>query len=648
MDRLSGQQRRLRWAVLAGAMLLGVLTVGLQRAPLHWRLPVDASLRPDQIDAIWEPETAPSGVYRWTQAHTTIHLPPLVALTTLWVRAATTTPLTLTLGAYALQAVAEPELRQLVVYVPPRTAQLQLHSATFRASGDGRELGVILETSGLSGRWSGQALWSWAGVWLALLPLLLALAVGARWPAALGATSLGLLLLAVLIQVQGAWLLADGATLLACLAAAGYLLRQLRAYLPAFGLPLAGTVLLAVALAGAGLWSPLWAWGVQPILALPAWVHTLLPPLLLLFGALLTHTGLPSLPPLPRWVWVLASAALLAGLGLLAPVAQPDGDGLTILGYIESGMHVHWKQPLDFWLHAVTYDLLRLFGGDARQSYAIWAALAGAGYGAAAGACAWAWGRTLWRRLAIWLALLGGGGMILFAGYVESYALVTTSLLAYAWAAWRALEAEGPPWLAGVFLGCAIVLHPLALWALPTVLVWIVRRDRRAIVQLVLALVLPLLIVVVGFSLAGHGPWTIGQHKDAPGGYDGGLFVPLRAANGASERYTLFALAHGRAWLNVLLLAAPALLTTLSWRGRSRFAAWLLLALGGALLWSFLWNPDLGPQQDWDLFSVAGLPILIASAWAIRHLPQRVALALAPAWTGLPILHLLGWWSAHR
>ena len=637
-----------RIIIIAGVLwLVSLVCIASIAAQWRWTPRLDAGMRPDLIEAIWEAEQADGMEYRWTQAVTTLHVPPGTTQAQLLLRARDTTLLTFATSAFSTTIPVERQRRWFTLNLAPQATVLELRAPTFAAANDGRQLGVILEALDLRGYWG----WSWQAFVLSLVPPLFAwlLVPWLRFWWIGGVLALG----AVLLLVLGAtgWLVRDGATVIATLVTGLVVLVQTRSlvYKWLWAIPV-GTVLLALGFAAAPLIPAHVSWGLQPFVLLPDPLTVLLPPGVLIAGLCLSRVSLRSFSLLmPGWVWVASSSCVFGGLALLLPVQHAEGDAQTILGYLESGMWVHWKQPLDWWLHAALTHMLKPFSTDAaRLSYYILGALAGLSYGALAGLCTVSWTQSTLRRLLVLMVFGCAGYTLLFAGYVESYALVLSALLAYVWAAMRSRQ-TGQLLLPGFLLGLAIVLHPLALWAVPTLLLFLQWFGWQRTGRTLVAMLVPVLGLIVVFSLAGHGPGTIGANNDAPGGYDGGLFVPLNAINGTTEQYTLWSGAHWIAWINVLLLAAPILLAlpALLQPLRSPDQIFLYVLCLGAWLWSFLWNPDLGPLQDWDLFSVAGLPAILLAAYMLATMDSHLARLSAPAWVGLPLAHVYSWWLLH-
>ncbi|GIV98304.1 MAG: hypothetical protein KatS3mg057_2961 [Herpetosiphonaceae bacterium] len=642
--------------VILAILGLTCLALATEQGTASWSAPLDERIRPDMLRGFHQPERLDGAVYRWTteQASLALPLPGTHSLAVLRLRAPEATPVILATDLHRLAAVAGPIDRQYRMIVPQSADQLVIESPTFHAPGDGRPLGVVVSHVMVGGSWQPRALLELPGLALLMIPALSTLAAWGHVArmAVIGAFTLAIIVM--LVRIALAWLLLGGALVLLMLVVGLTAATLVRPRTWRLRLGMAGATLLASLLAGAGLLPATAAWGIQPVLALSPALSglALIAALLLapLVAGRLPDDGIP-IPGAPRWLWAGIAGSLFALMGLLLRVRTSEGDAQVIQGYIESGMFVHWKQPLDFWLHAMLYRMAHArWGWLSATTYHALSLVAGIIYAVVAACCAFDWGDTWWRRLGVFLALCGSGTLIFFAGYIESYALVTAALLGYVWAGWRALERGTSPLVAGLILGIAIVLHPLALWGLPALglLIWLLRH--RGGWRAGLGVLIPILLVVGGFSLAGHGPWTAGQHKDAIGGYDGGLFVPLRAANGTTEHYTLFAREHLIAWLNVLFLAAPAALACiwLGWARRERANVFFVALIAGALLWSFLWNPDLGPQQDWDLLAVGGLPLVAGAAWRYAQLPRPEARALFLPLVVPALLVVLGWFAMHR
>jgi hypothetical protein len=112
-----------------------------------------------------------------------------------------------------------------------------------------------------------------------------------------------------------------------------------------------------------------------------------------------------------------------------------------------------------------------------------------------------------------------------------------------------------------------------------------------------------------------------------------------------SGNITRFSWLHLRDWLNEQLLVAPAIFLALLWalfmQNRAvpgarlqpfstlqppvsnREINFLAIAALSYALFTWVWNPDYGGQRDWDLFSLAALPLTLwFVALSARVLPN--------------------------
>ncbi len=197
--------------------------------------------------------------------------------------------------------------------------------------------------------------------------------------------------------------------------------------------------------------------------------------------------------------------------------------------------------------------------------------------------------------------------------------------------------------------------------------------------SIVLQIGLPMILVAgatIGLMEAGvHGLNALFS-SDRPGGGDARWLVPLLETSTRWEHYTLFSWLHLRDWLNGQMLVAPVVGTVLMMillirllkleigdqRSGTRdqrletgehhaprtthhaIRTFLLIATFSYLLFTWLWNPDYGGQRDWDLFSLAALPMtLLVITWLPRILQDRyLRLGMIPLIT-LQALHTAAW-----
>ncbi len=350
-----------------------------------------------------------------------------------------------------------------------------------------------------------------------------------------------------------------------------------------------------------------------------------------------------------------------------------------------------WQAPLDVLLHAQFWRVVGEPRGweTATPVYRILSPLAGGIYLLVVLAL------SRERRLAPgWLTygLLVTLGLIqLFFGYVENYSFAAAGVLAYLWLGLGVLRDKRPLWLAATVLAVTNATHPSTVVLAPSLLYlgWVVYRAQRienqgnksrtaVVFQVVLQIGLPMLLVAGGviaiMTAGGHGVQAMFT-SDRPGGGDARWFVPLFATTTRWEQYVMFSWAHLRDFLNEQMLVAPVVggslivvgiyysgLKIKDWSAgtaaspasqtsrnpifnlQSSILIFLSIATAAYLLFTWVWNPDYGGQRDWDLFSLAALPMtLLLIALLPRALSRRGRLLAGAA---VPLILVQGMHTA--
>jgi hypothetical protein len=341
---------------------------------------------------------------------------------------------------------------------------------------------------------------------------------------------------------------------------------------------------------------------------------------------------------------------------------QSLGDRENYIRLLLEGKWFFMSQPLTTVIFAAVYRILAPFGWAPEPAIALVNCVAGG---------AWTFlllklADTLptWKGQLLIVATLLSGGMTLFFGFIEATPVPLVVALLYIHLARCTLEGRAL-WPAALTVGMAVALHGLMLILVPSffMLCFIVwrRGERRSVLLGTLLAGLPALLTV-GYALTHRSLIWGTVYGDSLGGGDERMFVPLFDTVTHFEHYTLFSKGHLMELANLALLVAPwmgmcvvpALLTL--WRRRMQPESWFAAALILApLSFVVLWNPDLGMQYDWDLFTP---PLLIATIAAVlawptpRHKrwPPAVfgaALALNCVTLGLLVARLspVGAWS---
>jgi hypothetical protein len=147
---------------------------------------------------------------------------------------------------------------------------------------------------------------------------------------------------------------------------------------------------------------------------------------------------------------------------------------------------------------------------------------------------------------------------------------------------------------------------------------------------------------------------------DRPGGGDGIWFVPLFEATTEWQRYTMFSAGHILDWINEHVLISPfglflvvLVLTTIvrhrltifEHQDEKDFGYFLGLTAGMYLLFTWLWNPDYGGRNDWDLFAPSAFVYtLLAGYLLVRTLTDRNVLREGSLFIiAVSLLHTATW-----
>lgn len=315
-----------------------------------------------------------------------------------------------------------------------------------------------------------------------------------------------------------------------------------------------------------------------------------------------------------------AAAALISGCAfyILRVHVHSLGDGYMRVGQIETGIRYLHTEPLDFWLHGLLYDFLNTFGAvSGEKAYQIFSIGVGIVF------ILILYGANLKNgpvgnngALLKWLVLCFGG-LQLFFGYVESYALFYSAMIIYSLFAYRFLVAGHGFFAASMAFAVGLACHLTGFFFLPTYLYLAYKAIKTAkapITKLsywgftiVIVIAVALLISEL-ITRTHHSQYLVG-----PGDY----FLPPITGD-----YAVLSGHHLLDILNQLLLIIPVplgLLVPLILFGKSnpqsdiRVFGIILTACAGFFLLAI--NPSLGYARDWDLFATStaliGINILI-------------------------------------
>ncbi len=411
-------------------------------------------------------------------------------------------------------------------------------------------------------------------------------------------------------------------------------------------------------------------WGLWPATYAPAWAVWVGALAVVISAAAYwlppARTQRPAVPALP-WAALALLSALLVVAFFIFPVAHTRwGDAYVLsqaIAWPDPALRLthSWQAPLDVFLHSRVWLWLGAPLGweNAAPVYRLLSPLAGALYlGALLALC-----RHRLLAPALTYGLFVTLGLVqLFFGYVENYSFAAAGVLLYLWLGLGVLSGARPLWPAALALAVTNATHPSTVALAPSLLAlgWYTGRSggraqngrNPGLLSIVLQIGLPVLVVsgatLLLMEAGGHGLAAL-RTTDRPGGGDARWFVPLWETSTRWEHYTLGSRAHLRDLFNQQMLTAPVVLPALAWVGVwalwARRSAQAALAFGAArpalvfagaaaafyLLFAAVWNPDYGGQRDWDLFSLAALPVTLLLALALsRALPTGRRWAVAP------------------
>lgn len=368
------------------------------------------------------------------------------------------------------------------------------------------------------------------------------------------------------------------------------------------------------------------------------------------------------------WLASLASLALFS----LFPVQYSEGDSSEFDRKIPEGAIWRERELLDFYLKARLWRLLRGWLPKPSQVYVIVASITGAVYTAGAMLLGRTLGRTRGEALVLAGSLLAVGNVLLFFGYVESYALVNVTSLFVLWACWQYTRGRARFGTVGALATLAPLFHGSALWWGPMVVAaWLLRAWHvpRAIRWRVarhdlwegIGVGLAMMLVVVSVAVAeGYDYERFQAGLGEMGGLDGRTMLPLFTAASPYEHYVFFSWAHLGAIIQEQLLTAPLALPTIgillvvSWPGIRRLVravpSLVVLAVGAGSMFFYTtaWNPDLGPRDDWDLLSLAAPALTLLAVYLLTRLPKGRARRLALAsYLSVSVVHTAAWVLLH-
>ncbi len=282
------------------------------------------------------------------------------------------------------------------------------------------------------------------------------------------------------------------------------------------------------------------------------------------------------------------------------------GDGHLRGREILAGTKFSVTEPLDFYLHALFYRLLKL---DAYQTYTLLSCLAGALFVFLALCLSYLLGKESKEKVLAFVILVSMGSVQLFFGYIESYSLVYAGIMAYFLLSFLYFRGKCGLFFPSLALLFSISLHLSAVYLLPSLIYLHLVNSQREKKQFsfwkILNLVFILLLVVTGLVIL--------SHKNPDPASLTSYLIPL--VGNESDPYSLFSFAHLIDIINEQLLLSPAgiillavvIFFTRKINFKDKLVRFFLVATLFSLMFAFIMDPKLGYARDWDLFSSTGL-----------------------------------------
>jgi hypothetical protein len=315
-------------------------------------------------------------------------------------------------------------------------------------------------------------------------------------------------------------------------------------------------------------------------------------------------------------LWAAFAVGLFAIFYIFKDKTSLLGDGLLRIGElqnrrIEDFLVLHPAEPLDYLIHYFFYCyVLAIFKLKPIVSYQLLSAISGIVYIFAAYNLADRVGKIIGSKLYAFLYLISWGGMMLFFGYVESYALAASVAMVFFGYALRYVQGSGNDLiLVGLFL-LSFFFHNVSIVFIPAIIYLLFQKRYPKIGRPIIISSIMLIIIGIWATLA----------------YNSHNSGALLLLSSVSERgYYLFSPAHIIDVINELFLISPGFIA-LIWIQSYKQEGWLKqyqifcwLATFGGLAFLFMVDPVLGMARDWDLFglSLLGLHIglLVGADW---------------------------------
>lgn len=302
------------------------------------------------------------------------------------------------------------------------------------------------------------------------------------------------------------------------------------------------------------------------------------------------------------------------------------GDGYLMLQLLERGVPFRTFDSMDYVLHFQAFQSW-CEPGSAAVVYRCSAIIAGM----MAVGMILSLARRLdwepWRRVLLLGFFLFSGPVLLFCGYVESYAFLFVFLTGFLVTGTLVLGGRAPLWLASVFFGLALFFHLTAVFAGPALLFLVLKAPSGSAGRRWVEAAAPLaglmgLAVVLHLATGYDRMWWQEEFIQSPNTRN--LWVH------AGGTWGLFSRNHLLLQMNLLMITAPVCLMVVLARFRDlrRLKAepamqFLALQVGTVAILSLAIDRKLGGARDWDLLAGHSAGLMVLAALLISPLSTR-------------------------
>ncbi len=293
------------------------------------------------------------------------------------------------------------------------------------------------------------------------------------------------------------------------------------------------------------------------------------------------------------------------------------GDGYQLLSRL--AREDVFTKPWDAGASLLLYGIFNLLSGEsltrALQSFQIVSVASGALFVVSAAAFSWILFEDRLRRWLFLGGLVSGGYKLLFFGYVENYAPFILAVSIYALLCLCVLRGRCSRFWSLAPFAAACYFHIFGALLLPS-LAYLLLRDT-VVGKWVRSLSVRTRSMAVLFlaAVGAAAYYYLYTHYY----FFTFALLPLLPDRFTIEHDTLFSLKHLTDLANLFLLLAPGLPVAVALALSDRTEGlkkrpeyvflWILIAGTAGAVWIF--NPGIGMPRNWDLFSVAGPPIVI-------------------------------------